>query len=64
MNALIISLDSVTWHWHNEYELIGILSGSMTAKVLSNEYVLKEGDMLLVNPREVHSLQNNGGECL
>ena len=64
MNALIISLDSVTWHWHNEYELIGVLSGSMKAKVQSNEYTLNAGDVLLVNAREVHALLNNSEECL
>ena len=57
MNALIISLDSVTWHWHNEYELIGVLSGSMKAKVQSNEYTLNAGDVLRVTV----TVRNIGG---
>lgn len=64
INAFVMSLDSVRWHWHKEYEFIGILSGEMTLKIQSDEFVLKTGDLALVNPREIHALSKISNECL
>lgn len=64
VNAFVISLDSVVWHWHNEYEMIGVLSGEMILRVQSDEFHLKKGDICLVNTKEVHSLIKESEECL
>ncbi len=64
VNAFVMSLDSVKWHWHKEYEFLAVLSGEMTLKVQSEEYNLRAGDFVLVNPRELHALMNDGSECL
>lgn len=64
VNAFVMSLDSVKWHWHKEYEFLAVLSGEMTMRIQSEEFILGAGDFALVNPREIHALQNNGGECL
>lgn len=64
INAFVMSLDSVKWHWHKEYEFIGILSGQMSLRIQSDEVVLKTGDIALLNPREIHALNKISSECL
>jgi AraC-like DNA-binding protein/mannose-6-phosphate isomerase-like protein (cupin superfamily) len=64
ISAFVISLDSVTWHWHNEYEFISVVSGAMILKIQSDEYRMKTGDLALINSREIHALQKTSEECL
>jgi xylan 1,4-beta-xylosidase len=51
------SIDTVNHHWHQSVELIYILNGSTNITVKEVTYTLKEDDLLLINPYEVHSLQ-------
>lgn len=64
VNAIIVSMDSSAWHWHKEYEFIGILSGSLKIQVQSEEKIMRKGDMILINSREFHTLRNLGNECI
>jgi len=64
VNAFVISLESVTWHWHNEYEMIGILSGSMVLCIQGEEKSFSKGDLCLINARELHSFQKTSDECI
>lgn len=58
VNAFVAPIESSTFHWHNEYELLGVLRGSIISHIQSEECLLRQGDMLLVNPDEIHALQN------
>lgn len=64
VNAFVISLESVVWHWHDEYEFIGVLSGSLSFLTKNEDHCLKKGDLLLVNAGEIHALKKNSEECL
>ena len=44
-------------HWHNHLEILLLLDGSMRAHIHDREYTLEEGDILVVNSREIHSTQ-------
>lgn len=46
--------DNVLWHWHDEIEIIYIEKGQMTAKVPSQTFLLKAGDILAVNGNTLH----------
>lgn len=41
-------------HWHEHLEILFIFGGDMTAYVNDSSYCLKNGDILLVNPRDIH----------
>ena len=47
-------------HWHSHLEIVFILSGYMIAFVNDKKYTLKKDDMLVVNPRELHSTRTFG----
>lgn len=42
-------------HWHNHLEIIYINRGSMTAYINERSYILNAGDILIVNPRDIHT---------
>lgn len=41
-------------HWHPEWELLYMISGVLSVTVAEENYILKEGDILFVNPDELH----------
>ena len=47
-------------HWHNHLEILFILDGSMSAYINDRKYKLRRQDMLIINPREIHSTQIQG----
>lgn len=47
-------------HWHNHLEILLILDGTMAAFVNDRKYELTYHDILLINPREIHSTQIHG----
>ncbi len=65
INAFVASMDISSVHWHGEYELIGVLKGKLDARIGTDEYILSTGDVILINPNEMHSLKKYGEEeCL
>lgn len=58
VNAFVTPIESSTFHWHNEYELLGVLRGSISVHIQSEECLLAQGDLLLINPNEIHAFQN------
>lgn len=58
VNAFVTPIESSTFHWHNEYELLGVLRGSISVHIQSEECLLTQGDLLLINPNEIHAFQN------
>lgn len=49
-------------HWHNEIELIRMISGKLLVKLNEREYTLEKGDIIFVNPETVHRASPIG-EC-
>lgn len=49
VNIFVAPIENSTFHWHNEYEMIGILKGGIHIRVESELITLKEGDIFLVN---------------
>lgn len=41
-------------HWHNHLEILYIISGKMSAYINEIVYELGAGDIVLVNPRDIH----------
>ena len=62
VNAFVTSIQSSTFHWHNEYELLGILRGAVEVKVRTESVILKKGDLLLINPNVFHAIKCMEGE--
>lgn len=46
-------------HNHNEFEILLINSGSCTVRIANKEYQAKDGDIIFVNPMEVHEIAVN-----
>ena len=44
-------------HMHRCYEAVMLLEGEMTVRIEKEEYVLREGDMILIKPNRVHSFE-------
>ena len=52
-------------HWHDDLEFIRIRKGEMYYRVNSQTILLKEGDCLIVNSRQLHYGYSRGQkECL
>lgn len=64
--VIITSIGHSYYHWHYDYELIVVLKGSISLKILPDIYHLKAGDIVLVNSKEVHGLKRTSEEniCL
>lgn len=62
VNAFVTSIQSSTFHWHNEYEMLGILKGRVEVKVRSESEILKKGDLMLINPNVFHAIKCMEGE--
>ena len=62
VNIFVAPVQSSTFHWHNEYELIGILKGSIMMRVQSEVIRLKQGDIYLVNPNVIHAIKESENE--
>lgn len=56
---LIHSVENSSLHWHYEYELFFVLKGTVTVNTKNEEFILKEGDMILFNSRDVHSTSSS-----
>ena len=52
--------DTLPAHWHNHLEIICVNSGSMTAYINENSYELSFGDILIINPKDIHSTHAHG----
>lgn len=62
VNVFVTTIQNSTYHWHAEYEMIGVLNGSVNIKTKSDNVVLKSGDIYLVNPNIIHSITENKNE--
>lgn len=64
VNAFVASIQSSSFHWHYEYELLAVLKGSITVRVNSRILILKKNDIILINSKVVHQIQCEQGDNL
>ncbi|MCB2306225.1 AraC family transcriptional regulator [Clostridium estertheticum] len=62
--VFIASIDTSSFHWHYDYELMVVLKGSLVMKSVSEPYILKAGDVVLFNSKKVHSLRRTDQDNL
>ena len=48
-------------HHHDFFEIYFLLNGQVTFRVEGSDYLLEPGDLLLINPQELHHAQVNPG---
>lgn len=60
INVTVANLIDYPIHFHNDLEVVYVLEGSVRMKNGYYNYILKEGDIFILNPREIHSFENNG----
>ena len=54
-------------HMHRCYEFVLMVSGEMNMRIEKQEYLLKEGDLVLIKPNRLHSYDSppgSDGKCL
>ena len=54
----VLSIDHSDLHWHYDYELVVVLKGSLTLNYGLQRYVIREGDIVLVNSKIIHGYRN------
>lgn len=47
--------DAVSWHWHEEIEIIYVVRGTMRLQVLSDRISLHEGEVAVINGNALHA---------
>lgn len=50
-------------HWHNEYEIIRVLSGELNVNINNRPLVLKKNDTAIINSGFLHSAEPKNGGC-
>ena len=62
VNVIISKIQEIPIHFHEDLEILLVLSGAVTLK--NGFYVenLKEGDLFILNARELHSYYRNAEE--
>lgn len=56
------SVCTITAHWHEYLEILFIISGKMTAVIQAESYVLTDGDLLIINSKDIHLTQTHGSQ--
>lgn len=46
--------DFIPWHWHEEFEIIRIVEGSMKLQVLSETFTVHTGEIAVINANTLH----------
>lgn len=52
--------DVIPWHWHEEFEVVLIPEGVFRLKILSQTYVIHQGEMALINSGALHYGEADG----
>ncbi len=52
-------LKNISIHCHDSYELLYVLNGSATVRIEEKNYILKEDDLILANPNQLHEIHSD-----
>lgn len=55
IETIIHSVNEFSLHWHNKFEILLVLEGSVNVSIGKENYVLYEDDVILVNAKEIHA---------
>lgn len=55
LKAIIHSVNEFNLHWHNKFEILLVLEGSVNVSIGKENYVLYEEDVILINSNEIHA---------
>ncbi len=59
-----VSSYSIPWHWHEEFEIIWVISGVIKVSVDNTELILNKNQGIFINAGFLHSVHAaNDGEC-
>ena len=50
-------LNGFPHHWHDEMEIIYVSEGAVSVSLRNEEYILDEGDIVLVHPQTIHAIK-------
>ena len=59
-----LDFTSVPTHWHNEYEIIYVKKGQGTVSLDLEYYDVKAGDIVLIVPGQLHSIEQKANESM
>ena len=48
--------DAIPWHWHEELEAVCVSGGTLKLQVPGREYLLHEGELVIINANVLHYL--------
>lgn len=53
----------VPYHWQENTEILWIQKGELSLKIQEKNYIGKAGDIIYINPRELHGMQAQTLDC-
>lgn len=53
----------VPYHWQENAEILWIQKGELCLKIQEKNYIGKAGDIIYINPRELHGMQSRTPDC-
>ena len=53
----------IPYHWHDAYEFILELEGRFAMTVKQKEYIMQAGEIIAINPMEIHTSNSLSGDC-
>ncbi|OCT15186.1 hypothetical protein A8709_13870 [Paenibacillus pectinilyticus] len=56
MKCFIAGIEHSSPHWHNEFEVLFLLKGTLAVTSDNKKYTMKTGDMILFNSNSIHSI--------
>ncbi len=62
INVTTAHIEEYPTHFHDDLEVVYVLEGSINLKNGYYNYVLKQGDIFILNDREIHSFSKTGEE--
>lgn len=62
INVVTAHIEDYPAHFHDDLEVIYVLEGSLTVKNGYYKYLLKEGEIFVLNDREIHSFEKTKDE--
>jgi len=60
VNAMVANVREYPIHFHNDLEIAYVLAGTITLKNGYYTYTLKQGDIYILNDKEIHSYYSTG----
>lgn len=60
INVITANIDEYPIHFHDDMEVVYVLDGNVTLRNGYYTYSLKQGDIFILNDREMHSFENTG----